>query len=96
MKRPFKNYLLVFISCATVVALASAFASSEPDGLEYIAQSLGFIDKASEPMAAPMPDYSFPRSGSPFMSSFLAGLTGVGILYLAYFAFGFVSKKIKR
>lgn len=41
----------------------SNYASAHPDGLEWVAENLGFLEKGEgEPVytAAPMPDYSIP------------------------------------
>ena len=43
-----KKYLIFLGIILCVVVLASYFASGHPDGLEYVAEELGFIDSAVE------------------------------------------------
>lgn len=74
----------VFILCALGVALAlativSPWASSDPDGLEKVAEQQQFLDSARPAgvqQQAPAPDYAFPgvRDGSAATAA--AGFTG--------------------
>ncbi len=72
-----KRFILIMLAVSLVVAGGlSWFASSHPDGLERVAEDLGFIDKASEPAHEIMPDYTVPGTEG-FLSNGLAGVTGV-------------------
>jgi cobalt/nickel transport system permease protein len=65
----------------------SPFASEWPDGLEKVAETLGFIDRAvSEPLVpSPIPDYSVPGIGSATWATALAGALGTVVVFvLAY------------
>jgi cobalt/nickel transport system permease protein len=65
----------------------SPFASEWPDGLERVAETLGFIDRAvSEPLVpSPIPDYSVPGIGSAVWATALAGALGTVVVFaLAY------------
>lgn len=79
-----KTTLLVFAACLVVVALASAFASSHPDGLEWAAERLGFMNSAVEAgiITAPLPNYSLLPVKSPFWSTFSAGAIGTLVVFL--------------
>ena len=68
---------VIFLSIAIAV-LASFFASAHPDGLEKVAETLGFIDKgvARESL---MTDYSFPAVENEGVSTALAGAAGIFI-----------------
>ena len=59
-----------------LAAFASPFASSLPDGLEHVAETLGFADRASAAGAAPFPDYTVPFVGSAGLTAAVAGLAG--------------------
>lgn len=67
-----------------VAAVVSAWASSHPDGLEHVAQSLGFADTARESVAvgSPLADYAAPGVADSRLSGGLAGLVGVGVVAL--------------
>ncbi len=85
--RPQTRYrqILIFgliISCGLIIFIAP-FASSWPDGLERVAENLGFAQKASETaiLKSPIPDYQTPGIGSATISTILAGLIGVLIIF---------------
>lgn len=65
-----------------IVALAAAglsfLASSHPDGLEYVAETLGF-GHGGAPVwnASPLPDYVVPGLGNETLAGVLAGIAGV-------------------
>ncbi len=96
-----RNYIFVIVGVVAALIIAmfiSFFASSFPDGLEKVAENLGFIDKAEE--IAPegiflIPDYAVSGVESELWQTSLAGLSGVliitaifGIVYLIYRATG--------
>ena len=66
--------------------VVSYLASSNPDGLERVAEDLGFAAQAKEPLISVLPEYAFPGLKG-WMSSGLAGIIGVcatfGIVVLA-------------
>jgi len=65
---------------AAVAAGISFLASSHPDGLEHVAESLGFLT-GSEPVfgASPIPDYVIPGIANETLAGVLAGLVGIVI-----------------
>jgi len=63
------------VSFALAVLLAP-WASSWPDGLEKVAEHLGFADRATAHLPAPMPDYSVPGMSHTVLTVALAGVTG--------------------
>lgn len=68
-------------SMATALLLAP-FASRLPDGLEKIAEELGFIDRESSRLSSPISDYQIPGLSGP-VSTALAGVVGVIITFIA-------------
>lgn len=64
-----------------VAGVLSFFASGRPDGLEYVAESLGFADTArdSATSGSPLADYATTGVSGGFASGGLAGLVGVAV-----------------
>jgi ABC-type Fe3+ transport system permease subunit len=69
-----------------VVVLLSPLASSDPDGLERVAEEQGFIDQATNLIGGLLGDYAIPGIGNEALSTILSGLLGialvVGVLFL--------------
>ena len=59
-----------------IAGFISWFASSHPDGLERVAENMGFIEKAEDPSYELFPDYTVPGGLNKFLSNGLAGLLG--------------------
>lgn len=69
-----------------VVVLLAPLASSDPDGLERVAEDQGFIDQATNLVSGLLGDYAIPGVGNEALSTILSGLLGialvVGVLFL--------------
>jgi len=67
-----------------VAGVASYYASSHPDGLEYVAAETGFGDSAEDSAAAdsPLADYRARGVDDERLSGALAGVLGVGLVAL--------------
>ena len=88
------QYALWFLfGSILVVSLLLPFASAHPDGLEKVAESLGFASSATELYgASPMPDYdAFGDEG--YLSVFTAEIAGVGLTLFLGFGLGYFLKK---
>jgi len=59
-----------------IVILAAFFASSHPDGLEKVAEKLGFIKQAVSSPAL-FNDYHVSFISNPSLSTIIAGLAGI-------------------
>ncbi len=72
--------LLVAFGLAIFIA---PVASPWPDGLERVAETLGFAERAvAEPVvAAPVPDYEMPGIGSAAVATALAGVVGTLVVF---------------
>ncbi|MEM4201986.1 MAG: PDGLE domain-containing protein [Candidatus Hadarchaeum sp.] len=91
-----KNWWIAGLIIALFMAsVLSLFASSEPDGLERVAEDQGFAEKAEgqEVIQAPIPDYILPGIEDEKVAASLAGLTGVLIILGITFSW---AKLLKR
>jgi len=58
------------------------FASRAPDGLERVAQDVGFLERAEgKGFPAPIPDYAIPGVRNEALATALAGLAGTLIAF---------------
>lgn len=72
-----RGWIVAGVLLSLAVVLLAPYASASPDGLERVAQDMGFISTA---VAAPyevLPDYTIPFVGSENLSTLLAGALGV-------------------
>ncbi|MDD5529944.1 MAG: PDGLE domain-containing protein [bacterium] len=79
-----------------LVLFISPFASSSPDGLERVAINKEFIEKGEghNVIKSPMPDYLIPGIKQEKVSTSVAGLIGVLIVFgIAYGASAIFRKK---
>ena len=78
MKRKGVALFLVGLAVTLVIAVVvSQFASSQPDGLEYVADQQGFLDSGEDHVLsdAPLADYG----GESRTNLAVAGLVGVAV-----------------
>ena len=87
MKRFLVGGLLVSL---LIGAVFSYLASESPDGLERVAEDLGFASRGegSETGVEVMPDYQVEGIESPFLSGAAAGVIGVIVVLLACLLLG--------
>jgi cobalt/nickel transport system permease protein len=81
-------WVTVGLLIALVVAVFSFAASSEPDGLERVAEDTGFIDQALDPFYEILPDYTIPFVGDETFSGILAVVLGTVIVFGLVFWIG--------
>lgn len=58
------------------LAVVSPLASSHPDGLEWVAEQIGFLETAQDPRFNIIPDYVFPGVSNEAAATILAGIVG--------------------
>lgn len=63
-----------------LLVILSPLASSNPDGLEWVAKQSGFLDKASAPTYRIIPEYILPGVSSQATATILAGALGAVIV----------------
>ncbi len=74
----------------------SPFASSFPDGLERVAENLGFIHKdMGSILKGPIPDYAVPFVKDDKLATSLAGLIGTFAAFFFAYGVGYLLKKTK-
>ena len=78
-----RKVVVLFCILILIVILLSFFSSLLPDGLEKVAETLGFARGGSEPsFQAPLADYTWPGLESVFLSTALAGAAGAMIMVI--------------
>jgi cobalt/nickel transport system permease protein len=89
----FRGWLVPVVSIVLVAGVASLFASAWPDGLERVAENLGFIDLAEKVrvvVPTPLADYGIEGLGT--IGTSIAGLLGAAVCFAV--AFG-IAKVVK-
>ena len=79
-----------------LAAVLSFYASSQPDGLEKVGESIGFIETAEDSAVAdsPLADYGLAGVENARISGGLAGVIGVAVTAaVAYGVFAAVKRK---
>lgn len=75
------------IAVALLLVLIAPFASGHPDGLEWVAETTGFLESAQDAPYSILPDYTIPALGETGLSTIIAGVLGVlvvaALVYLA-------------
>ncbi len=72
-----RGWILTGVLITLTVVLLSPFASASPDGLERVAEDLGFINIAQSTPYQVIPDYTIPFMGATPISTIVAGAVGV-------------------
>ncbi|MBN1979848.1 MAG: PDGLE domain-containing protein [Anaerolineae bacterium] len=85
------------LAIALAVTLFAPLASEHPDGLERVAEDLGFIDLAQDAPYEVIPDYALPglSEGSP-AATVLAGVVGVLIVAIVGVGIAFAVSRLRR
>lgn len=99
MNKSLKNFYLTFFFVALFLAgVISFYASSSPDGLEKVAEEIGFIDTAKDSAVAnsPLSDYGVVGIANERLSVGISGIIGVIIIgIVAFYLFKYLSKSKK-
>ncbi len=75
-----RSVLVGGIILALILAVLSPLASSHPDGLEKVAEDLGFLSLDSGPLYEIIPDYTFPGIHDEKLATITAGVVGVVLI----------------
>ncbi len=88
MKRYIKALILILVCLAVLIPLAS----SDPDGLEKVAETLG-VEETESTFAGLMPDYTMSSIENSYLSTLAAGILGVFLIMGAAVVLGIAIKK---
>jgi cobalt/nickel transport system permease protein len=80
--RPAPGARWAVLGVLAALVLLAPFASSLPDGLEHVAERLGFAGRAGQALGAPLPDYALPALDSPLGATLAAGAVGTLVAFL--------------
>ena len=84
---------------ALMAGVISLYASSDPDGLEWVAETLfekGYWSAEDENVIdSPMPNYIIPGIENKMLAASSAGLFGVSIMFLIVYGLGKILAKKK-
>jgi cobalt/nickel transport system permease protein len=84
---------IVGLVIAAALAVLSPLASAFPDGLEYVAEQTGFLDRAQDAPYSIIPDYIFPGVPDEAVATILAGIVGVVIVFAVAMAIAYSRRK---
>jgi len=93
--RHYLGLLVVGIGIALLITFFSPLASSEPDGLEKVAENHGFITQAEDAPYEIIADYVFPWVDNEDLATILAGMTGVLIVAAVAVALAFLLWRLR-
>jgi cobalt/nickel transport system permease protein len=92
-QQKFQGWLVPVVSICLIAGVLSLAASSWPDGLERVAEDLGFIDLAAEVrVEIPTPFADYENESLGMISTSIAGLLGSVVSFGAAFAIAQVVK----
>jgi len=81
------GWVVAGLAIALLLVLFAPFASGHPDGLEWVAQTTGFLGAAQGAPYTILPDYTVPFLGQTGLSTIVAGVIGAllvaGLVFLA-------------
>jgi cobalt/nickel transport system permease protein len=80
------------LGIALFLAILSPLASSNPDGLEWVAEQKGFLETARGPLFNIMPDYVFPGISNEALATILAGIIGALIVFGVAYGVAYLRK----
>lgn len=91
MKGYFKALMLVLICLAILIP----FVSSNPDGVEKVAETLG-IEETESTYTGLIPDYTLPIIENSYISTLVAGVLGVFLVLGVAIVLGMMMTKTKK
>jgi hypothetical protein len=86
-------WLIGLAMAALVVVVLAPRASPDPDGLEAVAEEQGFMGAARDAFYELLPDYTLPGIDDPALSTALAGLIGVVVVFVLMVGAGWLLRR---
>jgi len=71
-----RGWIAAGLVVSLIAVLLSPFASGDPDGLERVAENLGFLEFGLDAPYTILPDYTIPFLGETALSTIVAGVVG--------------------
>lgn len=90
------GWVIAGLVVTLLAVLISPFASSNPDGLERVAEDIGFLDRGLDAPFQILPDYTIPFLGGTGLSTILAGVVGAVVVFGVLFLIGRNLRKSKH
>ncbi len=75
------DFVAPMLGALLMVMLLSPFASIHPDGLEWVATQYGFLKTGTPLFVTPFADYALPMIGNAALSTAVAGVMGVVLVW---------------
>jgi cobalt/nickel transport system permease protein len=75
------RWALAGLAVALILTLISPLASPHPDGLERVAEDLGFLEAARDAPYEVAPDYTFPGISNEALATIAAGVAGALLVF---------------
>ena len=94
--RYYLGLLVVGIGIALFITLFSPFASSEPDGLQRVAENEGFAEEADDAPYEAIADYALPWVDNKDLATILAGIMGVLMVAALALLIGFLLRNARK
>lgn len=92
-------WVLIGLVIALGLTLLAPLASADPDGLERITEGLsapGMADVPQVPAVNILPDYTIPILGNTGLSTVLAGVIGVLVVFGAAYGVALISRRLSK
>ncbi len=96
MNRKWLAVIVAGVAIALGITLFSPWASSDPDGLERVAEDKGFLEEAKGPSYEIIPDYTFPGVENERLATILSGIVGVLIVVVLALVAGYGLQALAR
>lgn len=87
--------IVALVVCLLIACVVSIFASSSPDGLEFVAEATGFLDTArdSATVGSPLADYGTAGVSHSWLSVAIAGAIGCVVTFAIAWLVGFAARR---
>jgi cobalt/nickel transport system permease protein len=82
------------LALAVALAVVSPLASSDPDGLERVAENIGFLDRAQDAPYTLIADYVLPGVQNEALATILAGVIGLTIVFIVAYGVARMRRRV--
>ena len=76
-----KGWIIAGFVVTLLAVLISPYASANPDGLERVAEDIGFLNASQDAPYQLLPDYTIPFLGETGLSTVIAGVVGALVVF---------------